>query len=301
MGRFYLYLSVLALAMTTGCATIDSKPFEDYRDAFAAVRSSSDRVLSVDYEWTYRTYVEKLAAGEDVSPVDLILEFPLGDYDWELPSDDLLARVRQTQNGLSELNGAFADYTVLLAQLAGGAVSDSARFDELAVTLNKRAQSAARTLEFDDKGSQLALFSSAGMAVAREYLDRHRRKALEEIISDNQAGVDFFAREAGDAVKIVARDLKAEYQNHAGRVTRAWPEASEVGRKRLAKELLKLNADVIAYLGALEIMDSSYAVLARKHAELGRSLAQGEFSVGELLDVAERLDIQYEAFKGAGE
>jgi len=98
----------------------------------------------------------------------------------------------------------------------------------------------------------------------------------------------------------VARDLKAEYQNHAGRVTRAWPDASEAGRKRLAKELLNLNADMIVYLGALEILDSSYAVMARKHAELGGSLATGEFNAGELLDAAERLDIQYEAFKGAG-
>jgi hypothetical protein len=301
MVRSYLYVIVLALVVTTGCATIDSKPFEDYRDAFAAVRSSSDEVLSVDYEWTYRTYVEKLAAGEDVSPVDLILEFPLGDYEWELPADGLLAKVQQTQNGLSELNGAFADYTVLLAQLAGGAVSDSTRFDELAVTLNQRARSAAGALELDNVGDELALFSSAGMALAREYLGRQRKSALRKIISENQNGVDFFAREASDAVKIVARDLKAEYQNHAGRLTGAWSEASEAGRKRLANELLKLNADTIAYLGALEILDSSYAVLARKHAELGQSLARGEFSVGELLDAAERLDAQYEQFKGVGE
>jgi len=174
MNRLRPYMIILAIAVTAGCATIDSKPFEDYRDAFAAVQSSSDRVLSIDYEWTYRTYVEKLAAGEDVSPVDLVLEFPLGDYEWELPSDNLLARVRQTQNGLSELNAAFADYTVLLADLAGGAVSDSARFDELAVTLNKRAQSAARALEFDDSADQWALFSAAGMALAREYLKTRR-------------------------------------------------------------------------------------------------------------------------------
>jgi hypothetical protein len=301
MDRFHLYVILLALVVAAGCATIEPKPFEDYRDAFVEVKRSSDRVLSVDYEWTYRTYVEKLAAGEDVSPVDLVLEFPLGDYEWELPSDNLLARVRQTQNGLSELNAAFADYTILLADLAGGVVSDSARFDEQAVTLNERAQSAARALEFDDSADQWALFSAAGMALAREYLGRHRKKALEEIISENQAGVDLFAREASDAVKIVARDLKAEYQNHAGRVTTEWLEASETGRKRLAKELLNLNADMIAYLGALEILDSSYAVLARKHAELGRSLAKGEFSAGELLDAAERLDIQYEEFKGAGE
>jgi hypothetical protein len=301
MDRFRFYVIVAALAVTAGCATIDSKPFDEYRDAFIEVQSSSDKVLSVDYEWTYRTYVERLAAGDDVSPADLILEFPLGDYDWELPSGGLLERVRRTQTGLSELNAAFADYTILLAALAAGAMADSARFDEAAATLNGRAQSAARALEFDDVGAQLALFSAAGMALAREYLGRQRRKALQRIIAENQSGVDVFARQAGDAVKIVARDLKAEYQNHAGRVTAAWPGASEAGRKRLVEQLLNLNADIIAYLGALEILDASYAVLARKHAELGRSLATGEFSVGELLDAAERLEAQYEAFKGAGE
>jgi hypothetical protein len=301
MDRLRLYLIVAALAVTAGCAAIDSKPFDDYRDAFAAVQSSSDRVLSVDYEWTYRTYVEKLAAGEDVSPADLILEFPLGDYDWKLPSDDLLERVRRTQEGLSELNAAFAEYTALLAALAAGAVADSARFDEAAVTLNERAQSAVRALEFDEAADKVALFSSAGMALAREYLDRQRRKALQEILTENQAGVEFFARQASDAVKVVARDLKAEYQNQAGRVTAAWPGASEAGRKRLAGELLSLNADMIAYLGALEILDASYAVLARKHAELGRSLGTEAFSVGKLLDAAERLDAQYAAFKGVRE
>ena len=291
----------VTLAMTLGCATIDSTPFEDYRDAFIAVQSSSDKVLSVDYEWTYRTYVEKLAAGEEVSPADLILEFPMGDYEWKLSSDVMLTRVQRTRNGLSELNGAFADYTILLAQLAGGAVSDSTRFEGLAVTLNRRAQSAADALEFDNAGEELALFSSAGMALARGYLGRQRKSTLEKIISKNQAGVDFFAREASDAVKIVARDLKAEYQNHAGRLTGAWSEASATGRKRLANELLRLNADMITYLGALEVLDSCYAVLARKHAELGRSLAKGEFSVGELLDAADRLNAQYEQFKEVGE
>jgi len=289
-------IAVVTLTITTGCtASIDPKPYEEYRDAFRAVQSSSDRVLSVDYKWTHKTYVEKLAAGEDVTPEDLVLQFPVGDYTWELPSDDLLERIRKTQRALSSLNAAFAEYTSLLADLAGGSVRDGDTFKDMAKTLNERAHSAVIELGFDDEGDHVALFSAAAQTLAIENLNSSQGRALQEILAENQAGVESFAQTASDGVKLVARDLKAEYQNHAERLINAWTAASDARKRRLADDLLDLNADTIAYLEALEALDKGYSVLAEMHSTLSDS--DGQFSVARLLVVAADIETQYEELR----
>jgi len=285
----------------SGCASIsvstDSRPFEKYRDAFSEVQSSADAVLAVDYKWTYERFLERARESDPSTIQGLILTFSPEDYYlWDLSSDELYIKVKRTQQAFKSLNAAFAGYTSLLAQLASGSLVDVKTFDKLAKELNDNSLSAARALRFTAPEKAVAIFSIAATEAARLYIEKKRRDYLIKIIAENQKSVDLFANKAVEIVKIVAMDIKNEYNNQIKPLVARWPKATKYSRVKVVEDVIALNSEVTALLETLRSLEQSYTLFARKHRELGEALSSdtvSSFDISDLTNMGKRLSSLY--------
>ena len=302
-GCKYLTLTIALLlaGYLSGCASIsvstDPRPFEAYRDAFSEVRSSSDAVLTVDYKWTYKNFLQKTREGDPSTIQNLILVFSEeGYYLWDLPSDELYIKIKRTQQAFKGLNAVFAGYTNLLAQLASGSLVDVTTFDRLTRELNESALSASRALKIEPPEKPVAIFSIAAMEAARLYIEKKRKGYLIEIITDNQKNVDLFTAHATRLIKLVAIDIKAEYNNQTRPLVLRWSEGTGDARVEVVEELIALNSEVTTLLETLRSLDQSYTLFSRKHRELGDALSSGalnSYSISELINIGKRLSSLY--------
>ncbi len=303
-----LAIALLLVGYISGCAAIsvstDPRPFEEYRDAFAEVQSSSDEVLTKDYEYTYQNFLQRTEEGDISTIQNLLMVFPEESfYLWDLPSEELYIKIKRTQQAFTALNSTFAGYTNLLAQLASGSLIDVDTFDQLAKDLNENALSAARALRLEPKepsGKSFAIFSVLATEAARLYIEKKRKDYLVEIITGNQEVVDRFANHVVRLVKLVAIDIKAEYNNQTRPLVLRW--SKETGRSRIevVEELIALNSEVATLLETLRSLEQSYTLFARKHRELGDALSSntlGSFYVSDLINTGKRLSSLYKELK----
>lgn len=299
----YLVLTIVFLltGYLSGCASIsvstDPRPFEKYRDAFSEVQSSADVVLAVDYKWTYERFLQRTREGDPSTIQNLILTFPeKGYYLWDLPSEELYIKVKRTQQAFKSLNAAFSGYTNLLAQLASGSLVDVKTFDGLTKELNDNSISAASALKLEVPEKAIAIFSIAATEAARLYIEKKRRDYLIKIITENQKSVDLFANKAVEVVKLVAIDIKIEYNHQTGPLVRRWKESTGASRVKVVKELIALNSEVTTLLETLRSLDQSYILFARKHRELGEALSSdtvSSFYISDLINIGKRLSSLY--------
>lgn len=294
-----LVLAILLAAGLCGCKTLDSKPFADYRDAYTELRKSSEKMLAKDYEWTYNNAVNKSVRGnKDIG--EIILEFP-GGYAWELSDDaPVFLSIKQTIAAHAALGDVFAQYSTLLAQLAGSELLPADTFTAMAKDVNTNSLSAAKALKLDLGANQAALFSTLAAAAAKAYLEHRRAEDLAAAIKANQAFVSMATRHFSQLTALVAQDMKHEYSRSADAISTRWATASAQDKTKCYEELLKLNEDTITSLESLKGMESAYALFGEKHRQLGESLEAGTFNSFSIADlVAEVKDIRalYESLK----
>ncbi|MFX0194476.1 MAG: hypothetical protein ACFFCW_00015 [Candidatus Hodarchaeota archaeon] len=294
-----LLIAFLLAAYVSGCTSVstDPRPFEKYRDAFSEVQSAADTVLTVDYKWTYERFLQRAREGDPSAIQNLILAFPEENYYlWNLPSEELFIKVKRTQEAFKSLNAAFAAYTSLLAQLASGSLVDVKTFDGLAKELNDNSLSASRALKLEAPEKAVAIFSIAATEAARLYIEKKRRDYLINIITENQKGVDLFAEQATNLVRLVAIDIKAEYNNQIKPLVGRWGRATGDSRVKVLEELIELNSEITTLLETLRSLEQSYTVFARKHRELGEVLSSdtvSSFQILDLINIGRRLSNLY--------
>jgi len=296
-----LTIAIFLVGYLSGCTAVsvstDPRPFEAYRDAFLEVQSSSDAVLAKDYAWTYERFLQRVREGESSTIQNLILTFPEeGYYLWDLPSEALHIKIKRTQQAFKALNTAFAEYTKLLAGLASGSLVDVSQFDRLVGELNENSLSAARALRLEVPEKGVALFSIAATETARLYIEKKRKDYLVNIIRGNQKGVDRFVEAATNLVKLVAIDIKAEYNHQIRPFASRWKEASADSRVEVVDELIALNAEVTTLLETLRSLEQSYTLFSKKHQDLGDALSSrtmSRFYVADLANMGKRLGSLY--------
>ena len=292
-----LTIVFLLIGYLSGCASINPGPFEEYRDAFLEMQSSADAVLAMDYEWTYKKYIQEIKEGDNAIIENLLLTFPdEGYYLWGLPSEPLFIKIKRTQQALTMLNSTFAEYTSLLAQLSSGSLVDVKIFEQLTKELYKNAISAAKELNLSSSEKQIALFSTISAEAARLYMEKRRKEDLIKVISENQETIDLFSKHAIGLIKLMAVDMKAEYNKQTKSIVLRWQGKTGRARIKVIKELLEINSQVIAQLEVLRSLEQSYTIFSRKHRELGDAISNGtlrKLNTSDMINIAKRLNRMY--------
>lgn len=300
-------LAGLVAVMTAGCsttATVDSGPFETYRQAFSELRTGAEDALAFEREWAYENYMNALKAGGPESPADVILEFPAVEgnpFAWSMPGRPIFLTLEDSGKKLSRVNDLFSDYTALLVRLAGGESDDAGHIETLAERLNENSRSAGRALGLEVDAEQTAFFATAAAAAARAYLENRRADDLRTVLERNQQAVEAFTRLGAELVELSAIGVKDEYQDAAKAWSKQVVNASSGQRARLVERQLELNRRTISQLGGLRTLRDGYLEVAETHRALARTVGgEARVDVRALADRAREVRDLYQRLREAG-
>ena len=299
---FCIFLTIWLCA----CSTVDPKPFIKFNTAANEITAIDAAVDS--HTLTVRTQEMTDISSNPRATRNLSLNFDDDDpfkYSFKFTAEEglepLFVKWKRLDSGLTELNLAFIEYTSLLASLADVELIKTEDFDQLAADLNGNARSALASLGKKVDGDQLALFSAAASTAAHAYISNKRKEYLKDVITKNQDLVDEYIEFARETVRSLADDIKVPYQDTNRSLLEQWSNSGP-GQKRAIAEKIYANSEVTGItLDMLRSIDKTYESLAETHKKLAAGLANGHFSVNDLILNVKRLQKLYKDLNKANE
>lgn len=296
-GWLTLLLPCLALA---ACTPLDPAPFQKFAAATAPAGPALDAAFALDVEWTRAGLRERLVAGAPDELRSLAATVEPEALAAKRGADPLYIKLQHARRAAASLNAAAAGYAALLAALAGDGAMTQSQFDGLAREL--RSQTVAATQAFEqamgehtpgytvpaaaDTGT--GVFSVAAAEAFRLWVESERRDALEKALRRTQPHVEAWAALLRSALRLIAADLRDEYDDarrRLGRVLLTAGDADADGEERkraAARALLEREAKLGTALETLAALDRSYAALGPAHAELRKHVTEAEFDAATL-------------------
>ncbi|MHC5020928.1 MAG: hypothetical protein ACYTGX_12620 [Planctomycetota bacterium] len=287
-----LLLPCLALA---ACTPLDPAPFRKFAAATAPAGPALDAAFALDIEWTRAGLRERLVAGAPEEYRSLAAAVEPEALAAKRDADPLYIKLQHARRAAASLNAAATNYAALLAALAGDEAMTQSRFDGLAREL--RAQTTAATEAFEkamgehtpgytvpaaaDTGT--GIFSVAAAEAFRLWVESERRDALDKALRRTQPHIEAWAALLRSALRLIAADLRDEYDDGRRRLGRTLLQSpSEPAKRAAAAELLQRERDLRTALETLQALDRTYAALGPAHAELRKHVTETEFDAATL-------------------
>lgn len=286
---------VMVLALLSGCASIDSKPFAKYKSAVQEAQTGIDAAMSVNYNWTRSGFIEGFASDPDAKFSRLIIK-PGPGYDWSLTAPPLYLTVKQTRAALAGLNEAFAEYVDLLGQLAARDLVSTDKFEQMAKDLNKSVRKATTVLNVKAPPEEVALFSTVATEFARLYIENKRRGHLHAAIQVNQPNVENYAGLCISLIHTIRGSMKAYYNDRIEPIKLAWNASPGEKRQKYTEAMLILNEQFADGMRVLQELETTYRALPKAHADLAKAIQQPKLNlegIQELYSSAKRLQRLY--------
>lgn len=295
MTKFNSPLLVIAL-MVSGCVStsqpISPDSLNHYRDTLVDLNVKSIQAITVEYEWNYRNFKERIKMEDQTDPNPLTLRFCGGRYEWrwgdcdadqsKMPAFNVIAKSRAD---LAKINQAMIDYANFLIQFSTANEGSKANLDAAAKKIGVATKSISSQFGVDLNEANVGAFASMGVSVVQQYLAKKQREGMAAVMADFQPGILYFANLGSQAMAISAAGIKDEYNKENKKTARAIATESD-GSKRLAliERLLKLNEQTSAQLDALSVLSAAYESLPNAHEELMAALESGQqASLAELV------------------
>jgi hypothetical protein len=296
-GSFRLCLlfifMISACILLSGCAAkVKSDPFKAYADANRKLQQASDESLKLAYDWSLSSFSRRVKESNDAIMGLLLVQDPSDPYGWKTPPNTVVLpfKVSALHGGVDRLNDSLVQYANLLLQLASEELISSKEFDKMASDLNGNMKSLYSTFGKTPDDSKVALFSSAAMVAAQQYIESKRRNYLAEALRNNQKEIQSAASLGKDMTRLVADVLRQEYN----------AESMDLAKKLSVEPLLKYDEKYIAQLQVLRSIRDTYEQLPIAHQQLAVSLESENSPLGQiqtLYDNAMQIERLYEDLK----
>lgn len=270
---------VLCTLITAACVSVDPEPFEDFREATDQVRTGTNAILLLDYEWSRRGFVETVLSGAPEELGTLFLTFDEdAPFDVQLHDPPVFLVVNQARHLLTNLASTFAGYAQLLARLAGPEVIRPKTLDTLERDLDARLREATKALEEEPPaGAEAAagLFSATASNAFRAYIEKRRANDLRAAMESTQPFVEHWAKVAADAVQNVRDDIKTEYDARKAYISKRYAETrrgkNSREQRRLIEEMIDLDATVIDSFATLRALRDAFLSMPGAHRQVAES------------------------------
>lgn len=303
-------LSVVFALVISGCVStsqpISPDSLHHYRDTLVDLNVKSIQAMTVEYEWNYRNFKERIQTQEQTDPNPLTLRFCGGRYEWrwgdcdadqsKIPAFNVIA---QSRVDLAKINQAMIDYANFLIQFSSANEDSKANLDAAAQKIGVATKSISSRFGVELNEARFGAFATLGVSVVQQLLARKQREGMAAVMADFQPGIQSFANLGSQAMAISAAGIKDEYNRENKKTTRAIATESD-GSKRLAlvEKLLKLNEQTSAQLDSLAILSAAYESLPNAHEELMAALQSGQrASLAELVGHIEMISGIVRTFK----
>jgi hypothetical protein len=306
-------LSLLLLTFTlmvSGCVStsqpIPPDSLNQFRDTLVELNVKSIQALTVEYEWNYRNFKERIKAQDQSDPNPLTLRFCGGTFEWrwgDCGSDDskmpTFNVIAQSRVDLKKINQAMIDYANFLIQFNSANENTKANLDAAAKKVGAAAKSIATRFDLTLNEARFGAFATIGTAVIQQLLARKQREGMAAVMADFQPGVKSFANLGSRAIEISAAGIKTEYGDENRKITRAIAtETNGTKRFALIEKLLALNEQTSSQLDSLRILNAAYEALPNAHAELMAALESGQnASLEELVGYINMIGDAYQTFQ----
>lgn len=276
-----LTLSVSACVSTSQPIPPDS--LGQYRDVLVDLNKKSIQALTLEYQWNYRNYKERIKSQDQTDPNPLTLRFCGGEFEWKwgdcdsdqstMPAFNVIA---QSRSNLAMINQAMIDYANFLIQLNAASENSKKNLDAAAEKIGVAAKSISSHFDVSLNEANFGAFSTIGVGIVQQLLAKKQRQGMAAVMADFQPGVQSFANLGSRAMEISAAGIKIEYNNENRKVARAIATESD-GSKRftLVEKLLALNEQTSPQLDSLRTLYAAYESLPNAHAELIAALESG--------------------------
>jgi hypothetical protein len=309
MTRLNSLLLVFAL-MISGCVStsqpISPDSLNHYRDTLVDLNVSSIQAVTVEYEWNYRNFKERIKTQDQTDPNPLTLRFCGERYEWrwgdcganqsKMPAFNVIA---QSRGDLAKINQAMIDYANFLIQFSTANEGSKANLEAAAKKIGVATQSISSQFDIDLNDANVGAFATMGVGVVQQLLAKKQREGVAAVMADFQPGIQYFANLGSQAMAISAAGIKDEYNQENKKTTRAIATESD-GSKRLdlVEKLLKLNEQTSAQLDSLGVLSAAYESLPNAHEELMAALKSGQqASLAELVGHIEMISGIARTFK----
>ena len=303
-------LSVVFALVISGCVStsqpISPDSLNHYRDTLVDLNVKSIQAMTVEYDWNYRNFKERIQAQEQTDPNPLTLRFCGGRYEWrwgdcdadqsKIPAFNVIA---QSRLDLAKINQAMIDYANFLIQFSTANEDSKANLDAAAQKIGAATKSISSRFGVDLNEARFGAFATLGVSAVQQLLARKQREGMAAVMADFQPGIQSFANLGSQAMAISAAGIKDEYNRENKKTARAIATESD-GSKRLAlvEKLLKLNEQTSAQLDSLGLLSAAYESLPNAHEELMVALRSGQrASLAELVGHIEMISGIARTFK----
>lgn len=309
MKKFNSPLLLIALMLSACVSTsqpISPDSLNHYRDTLVDLNVRSIQAITVEYEWNYRNFKERIKTQDKTDPNPLTLRFCGERYEWKwgdcdadhsnMPAFNVIA---QSRADLAKINQAMIDYANFLIRFSAANEGSKANLDAAAKKIGVATRSISSQFGVDLNDANVGAFASMGVGVVEQLLAKKQREGMAAVMADFQPGIQYFANLGSQAMAISATGIKDEYNQENRKFARAIATESD-GSKRLkmVEKLLELNEQTSAQLDSLAILSAAYEALPNAHEELMAALQSGQqASLAELVGHIEMISGIARTFK----
>ncbi len=305
---------VLLLPACAAVNQLDTQPFKDYESAISTLKDQSDQALQTVYQTELDQFKSSISAGDKCKAQQLLLNFPAdATYGWsypqlppscDLPQQPLFASIADMQQTLAAMNSQLLNYASLLSALSGvddttqfNAQAEAEKFDQNAQSLLTQLNGLGVKTSGISSGG-LALFSTLGANLAKNYLENKRDDLLTQVLTEGLKPLQNFADLAGQAMAITAQNAKVQYQSGpADGIVRGIITGQGDGS---LDDLLSLNDQLTKQLSLYQNIAKGYAALPGSQRQLIAAIQQNrQVSLAELINYTTNIKQQYLALKAA--
>lgn len=318
-------LSVLiSAAILASCSAPNPKPFEEFSKTATGVGSAAGKALAETTAQGRLELVESIHDPASFNRLKLYFRAEPGEYVWgnlpdgswrdstpeapgRLPVDthsDPLPAEKPENPGqwmnyyykpqrisaqIDDYNRTFAQYTTLLAGLAGKDFLSDEEFKKMATDLNTHAGRISREAGLA-ASSETALFSTSSLALFEEYLKARQKRVLRRAIQANQEPVAQYSSLGGQLTYLLSVPVQRSYNESFDRLKEQFQSATtEAGRRKQALAAVNLNDSMIQRWELFAEMDRIYAGLPAAHRNLAQAV-EGEGGFGAALELGQSLE-----------
>jgi len=286
--------SIILLGLLVGCASVNPDPFVKYHSAVREAQTGVDSATSLNYDWTRSGFIEEFSNNPNSKFSQLIVQTD-ENYNWTLIPYPAYLTVKQMQDSLTQLNGAFVNYADLLIQLANDRLISTTDFDLLAHDLNQNAREAAKALKvtLPPEGIEgIAIFSTAASEAARLYIEHGRQTYLMDALKKNQSNIEEYSRLCIIVLKAARAQARASYVDRMKTIETKWNTTIGEQRQKKTEAILVLNEQYVDTLQIFKELATIFGTLPTAHSDLWKSIENPKFnieSIQKLFASAKRL------------
>ena len=308
---------IVAFALLAGCASIDTKPFEQFNSSLIelneATTSSLNAIIPASEEYYIKEIESELKQRNMNLLEQLLIEFIDDDKNSFLvsePPDFLIAN--KLKSGVSKANLAWVDYSRLLLELSSNKFvdgDDGKKFKALATELNVNAFDAVQSFKdkpSDTSAKNTALLSKSFITAAENYIKTKQKQKLIEALTNNQDHIGAYVKNIQKSIKLLAAKSTTEpreKQDDLSRDVVNLVNSNENGKndakiQKTLRDMIAIKTAHLNQIGSLQALYIAYGRIPAAHEALATRLSKSDSSIAAINDLLEKgiqLHSSYEA------